>query len=310
MEFRHTPVMLDECIEGLSIKEDGTYIDCTVGGAGHSKEIAKRLNKGRLIAVDKDEEALSVAKERLSEFGEKVEFIHDDFKNLPLDLSAMNAPKVQGILIDLGVSSYQIDNAERGFSYINDARLDMRMDKSQVLSAYEIVNEYAEDELSRILFEFGEERFSRRIAKNIVKRRAEKKIETTLELERIVEESYPAEQRFKFGNPAKRTFQAIRIAVNGELTGLGEAIKELVNCLAPGGRIAIISFHSLEDRIVKTALKQLTGECTCPPDFPICVCGCKQTVKLINKKPILPSEREQKENKRSQSAKLRIAEKI
>lgn len=303
--------MLGECIEGLNIKPDGIYVDCTVGGAGHSKEIAKKLGeKGRLIAVDKDADALMVAGERLKEFGKKVSFLHDDFKNLTDDLDVMNVNGVDGILIDLGVSSYQLDSAERGFSYMKDAPLDMRMDRSQYLTAFNIVNEYSASEIIKILYDYGEEKLAKRIAENIIRFREKQTIETTLQLAKIVEDSYPAATRFKYGHPAKRTFQAIRIAVNDELGTLKESIKQMTLRLNRGGRIAVITFHSLEDRIVKTAFKELSTACTCPPDFPICVCGNQKEVELVNKKPILPSDEELKNNSRSQSAKLRIAQRL
>ena len=303
--------MLAECIEGLNIKADGIYVDCTVGGAGHSREIAKRLGSdGRLIAIDKDADALMVAGERLKEFGKRVTFLHDDFKNLTQDLEVMNIDGVDGILIDLGVSSYQLDNAERGFSYMKDAPLDMRMDRSQYLTAFNIVNEFSAGEIIKILFDYGEEKLAKRIAENIICVRSKQTIETTLQLAKIVEDSYPAATRFKYGHPAKRTFQAIRIAVNDELGTLKESIKQMAMRLRRNGRMAVITFHSLEDRIVKTAFKELSTDCTCPSDFPICVCGNKKEVELVNKKPILPSETELKENSRSQSAKLRIIEKL
>ncbi len=311
MEFAHIPVMLDECLEGLNIKADGIYVDGTVGGAGHSSEIVKRLSgKGRLICVDKDEDALKAAGERLAPFGDRVTFIHDDYKNLVAELDSIGVGKVDGILLDLGVSSYQLDNAERGFSYMKDAPLDMRMDRSQRISAYEVVNGYSESELARILFDYGEEKLARQIARNIIKARAEKPIETTLELAKIVEDTYPAKTRWKFGHPAKRTFQAIRIEVNDELSSLGEAVTQMARRLEKGGRMAVITFHSLEDRIVKSAFKELSLACTCPPDFPVCVCGKVQEVELVNKKPIVASEGELEKNSRSQSAKLRVIEKL
>lgn len=311
MEFAHIPVMLDECLEGLNIKADGIYVDGTVGGAGHSSEIVKRLSgKGRLICVDKDEDALKAAGERLAPFGDRVTFIHDDYKNLVAELDSIGVGKVDGILLDLGVSSYQLDNAERGFSYMKDAPLDMRMDRSQRISAYEVVNGYSESELARILFDYGEEKLARQIARNILKVRAEKPIETTLELAKIVEDTYPAKTRWKFGHPAKRTFQAIRIEVNDELSSLGEAVTQMARRLEKGGRMAVITFHSLEDRIVKSAFKELSLACTCPPDFPVCVCGKVQEVELVNKKPIVASEGELEKNSRSQSAKLRVIEKL
>lgn len=311
MEFAHIPVMLDECLEGLNIKADGIYVDGTVGGAGHSIEIVKRLSgNGRLICVDKDEDALKAAGERLAPYSDRVTFIHDDYKNLVAELDSIGVGKVDGILLDLGVSSYQLDNAERGFSYMKDATLDMRMDRSQRISAYEVVNGYSESELARILFDYGEEKLARQIARNIIKARAEKPIETTLELAKIVEDTYPAKTRWKFGHPAKRTFQAIRIEVNDELSSLGEAVTQMARRLEKGGRMAVITFHSLEDRIVKSAFKELSLACTCPPDFPVCVCGKVQEVELVNKKPIVASEGELEKNSRSQSAKLRVIEKL
>ncbi len=311
MEFAHIPVMLNECLEGLNIKADGTYVDGTVGGAGHSIEIVKRLSEnGRLICVDKDGDALKAAGERLAPYKDRVTFIHDDYKNLVNELDSIGVGKVDGILLDLGVSSYQLDNAERGFSYMKDAPLDMRMDRSQRISAHEVVNGYTESELARILFDYGEEKLARQIARNIVRARSEKPIETTLELAKIVEDTYPAKTRWKFGHPAKRTFQAIRIEVNDELSSLGEAVTAMARRLEKGGRMAVITFHSLEDRIVKSAFKELSLACTCPPDFPVCVCGKVQEVELVNKKPITASEEELENNSRSQSAKLRVIEKL
>ena len=311
MEFAHIPVMLNECLEGLNIKADGTYVDGTVGGAGHSIEIVKRLSEnGRLICVDKDEDALKAAGERLAPYKDRVTFIHDDYKNLVNELDSIGVGKVDGILLDLGVSSYQLDNAERGFSYMKDAPLDMRMDRSQRISAHEVVNGYTESELARILFDYGEEKLARQIARNIVRARSEKPIETTLELAKIVEDTYPAKTRWKFGHSAKRTFQAIRIEVNDELSSLGEAVTAMARRLEKGGRMAVITFHSLEDRIVKSAFKELSLACTCPPDFPVCVCGKVQEVELVNKKPITASEEELENNSRSQSAKLRVIEKL
>lgn len=311
MEFKHIPVLLDECIEGLEIKEDGVYVDGTLGGGGHSLEIVKRLNEnGRLIAIDRDEDALLAAGERLHAYADKITYVHDDFKNLCSALDQLGIEKVDGILLDLGVSSYQLDNAERGFSYMKDAPLDMRMDRTQYLTAFNIVNEYSVGELTRILYDYGEEKLAPRIAERIALVREKETISTTLQLAKLVEECYPASIRWKFGHPAKRTFQAIRIAVNGELTALEETVKNMALRLKKGGRIAIITFHSLEDRIVKNAFKELTLTCTCPPDFPVCVCGKKQEIKLVNKKPIIASEEEMKSNSRSESAKLRIAERI
>ncbi len=311
MEFSHVPVMLGECITGLNIKPNGVYVDGTLGGGGHSREIAKRLsNGGRLIAIDRDEDAILAAGERLEEYKNIVTIVHDDYKNMTIELDSLNIDKVDGILLDLGVSSYQLDNAERGFSYMQDAPLDMRMDRGQYLTAFNIVNEFNVSELTKIFFDYGEEKLAKRIAENIAVQREKKTISTTLELAKIIEMSYPAKTRWKFGHPAKRTFQAIRIAVNDELTGLGEAVKGMARRLNVGGRMAVITFHSLEDRIVKTVFKDLSTECTCPPDFPVCVCGKIKEVELVNKKPITASETELKENKRAESAKLRIIEKI
>lgn len=311
MEFAHIPVMLNECLDGLNIKSNGIYVDGTVGGAGHSIEIAKRLGEGgRLIAVDKDKFALQASRERLKDYLDKVTFIHDDYKNLIANLDEIGVGEVDGILLDLGVSSPQLDNAERGFSYMKDAPLDMRMDCDQTLTAYEVVNEFSEQDLARILFDYGEEKLARVIAKRIVNHRSQKPIETTLELAKIVGDSYPAKTRWKFGHPAKRTFQAIRIEVNGELSRLDEAITAMARRLRKGGRMAVITFHSLEDRIVKSAFKQLSLACTCPPDFPVCVCGKVQEVELVNKKPITASEQELEINPRSQSAKLRVVERV
>ena len=302
--------MLEEVLDGLQIKPNGTYVDGTVGGAGHSVEIVKRLDGGRLIAIDRDEDALIAAGERLAPYKDKVTFVHDDYKNMLADLDNLGIGEVDGILLDLGVSSYQLDNAERGFSYTKDAPLDMRMDRTQYLSAFNVVNEYSVGELTKILWEYGEEKLARRIAENIATAREKGTIATTLELAKIVEMSYPAKTRWKFGNPCKRTFQAIRIEVNGELAKLSEAIQGMARRLKKGGRIAIITFHSLEDRIVKNVFRDLNLECTCPPDFPVCVCGKVKEIELINKKPITASAEELERNPRAESAKLRIAEKI
>ncbi len=310
MEFKHVPVMLNECIEGLNIKPTGIYLDGTLGGAGHSSEIVKRLTTGKLIAIDKDEEALAVAKERLKEYSDKIIFIHDDFKNAIENLDKLGIGKIDGVLLDLGVSSYQLDNAERGFSYNSDAPLDMRMDQSQSMNAYEVVNNYSEKELADVLWKYGEEKLSRKIAFNIVKARQKAPIKTTLELAQIVLDSYPAKLRWKGGNPCKRTFQAIRIEVNGELRGLSEAIEALTLRLNEGGRICVITFHSLEDRIAKQIFVYLEKDCICPPEQLICTCNKRRDIKIITKHPILPTEEELKINTRSQSAKLRIAERI
>lgn len=310
MEFAHIPVMLNEVLDGLAIKSDGIYVDGTVGGAGHSSEIAKRLTSGRLIAFDKDEDALMASAERLAPYKDKVTFVHDDYKNMIHDLDTLGVGEVDGILLDLGVSSYQLDNAERGFSYTKDAPLDMRMDRSQYLTAFNVVNEYSVNELTKVLWDYGEERLARRIAENIAEAREKETISTTLQLAKIVEMSYPAKTRWKFGNPCKRTFQAIRIEVNGELRELEKALTEMARRLKKGGRMAVITFHSLEDRITKNVFKELNLACTCPPDFPVCVCGKVQEVELVNKKPITASEEELKFNPRAESAKLRIVEKL
>ncbi|HIT71404.1 MAG TPA: 16S rRNA (cytosine(1402)-N(4))-methyltransferase RsmH [Candidatus Scatovivens faecipullorum] len=307
MEFNHKSVMLEECIEGLSIKPNGIYVDGTMGGAGHSKEIAKRISKeGLLIGIDRDEEAICVAKERLKEFN-NIKFVHDNHDNIKNILEKLDITGVDGILLDLGVSSYQLDERNRGFSYMKDATLDMRMDKTQELTAKKVINEYSEENLSKIIFEYGEERFSRAIARKIVDYRKNKEIETTDELVKIIEGIVP--RRNKEGHPAKRTFQAIRIEVNNEIKPLYQTIIDSIDVLNSGGRLCVITFHSLEDRAVKNAFNDSIGKCTCPPDLPYCVCGAKSKGKIITKKPLLPKEAELQENSRSKSAKLRIFEK-
>ena len=308
MEFNHKSVMLSECIEGLKIKPDGIYVDGTMGGAGHSKEIAKRISKnGLLIGIDRDEEAICVAKERLKEFS-NVKFIHDNHDNIKEILENLNIDAVDGILLDLGVSSYQLDERNRGFSYIGNGVLDMRMDKSQKLTAKYVVNSYSEQELAKIIFEYGEERYSRMIAKKIVEYRNKKEIETTDELVNIIESVIP--RRKGEGHPAKRTFQAIRIEVNNEIKPLYDTVVNSINCLKSGGRLCILTFHSLEDRAVKNAYIDSAGKCVCPPGLPYCMCGAVSKGKIITRKPLLPSEKELEENSRSKSAKLRIFEKI
>jgi 16S rRNA (cytosine1402-N4)-methyltransferase len=302
--------MLDECIQGLDIKPDGIYLDCTLGGGGHSLEIVKRLRQGRLIAVDKDEEALASAKQRLKEYEDKITYIHDDFKNVIERLDELEVDKLDGVLIDLGVSSYQLDNGERGFSYNADAPLDMRMDRGQYLSAYNVVNEYEEEKLADIIWKYGEDKLSRKIARNIVEARRKEKIRTTAQLAEIVENSYPAKLRWKFGNPCKRTFQAIRIEVNEELKDLDKVINRLSLRLKISGRICVITFHSLEDRIVKRVFVELNKDCICPPHQPICTCDKRREVEIITKKPMTASENELQENSRSTSAKLRIAKRV
>jgi 16S rRNA (cytosine1402-N4)-methyltransferase len=307
LEFKHTPVMLNECIEGLNINPDGIYVDGTLGGAGHSKEIVKRLSKkGMLIGIDRDEEALKAAKENLKEFS-NVKYVHGNHDEIKEILEELNIDKVDGILLDLGVSSYQLDERNRGFSYLGSNELDMRMDQTQSLTAKDVVNNYDEEKLANIIFEYGEEKFSRNIARNICKYRAEKVIETTDELVKIIEESIPKSKQ-KDGHPAKRTFQAIRIEVNNEIKPLYDTVLNSIECLKENGRLCIITFHSLEDRAVKNAYIEAQGHCTCPKELPYCVCNYKSYGKIINKKPIEATEQEKEENSRSKSAKLRIFE--
>lgn len=309
IEFNHIPVMLEECIENLKINPDGIYVDGTMGGAGHSYQIAKRLSKkGLLIGIDRDEEALKVARERLKEF-DNVKFVHDNHDNIKEAIENLNIDKVDGILLDLGVSSYQIDEKTRGFTYIQDGPLDMRMDKSQTLTAEEVVNNYKEEELAKIIYEYGEEKFSRRIAKNICEYRQQKRITTTGELVSIIEKSIPRIHGDK-GHPAKRTFQAIRIEVNDEIKPLYNTVMDSIEILKSKGRLCIITFHSLEDRSVKQAYSDSEGKCICPPGLPYCACGKKILGKVITKKPILPNDEELEQNSRSRSAKLRVFEKI
>lgn len=311
IKFSHVSVLLRECIENLAIKPDGIYVDCTAGGGGHSLEIAKRLSAGgRLIAIDRDTDALRAARQRLRDYTDRVTFVHSNYAALQSVLVGLQIEKVDGVLMDLGVSSYQLDTAERGFSYMQDAPLDMRMDREQTLDAYGVVNTYAEDELRRILYEYGEERFARNIAANIVKKRDESPIRTTAELAELVKASMPKTAREGGHHPAKRTFQAIRIEVNSELSSIPPTLDAAVHALNPGGRIAVITFHSLEDRIVKQRFSSLASGCTCPREFPVCVCGKKPTVRTVTKKPVTASENELKVNPRSRSAKLRVAEKI
>ena len=310
IEFSHRSVLLDECMDGLDIKPDGIYVDGTAGGAGHSSEIAKRLESGRLVAIDQDETAVAVATERLNALGKNTTVVRSNFCELASVCRSLGIDEIDGVLLDLGVSSYQLDTAERGFSYSADAPLDMRMDNRCSLSAYEVVNSYSEQELKRILYDYGEERFAPAIASAIVKRRESRPIETTAELSDIIKYAIPPAAREGGHHPAKRSFQAIRIEVNRELDVIEPAIRGAVEMLRSGGRIAIITFHSLEDRIVKQAFASLASGCTCPKDFPICVCGNKPKVRLVNRKPILPSKAELEENPRSRSAKLRVAEKI
>ncbi len=311
IRFSHVSVLLPECIEGLNIRDGFTYVDGTTGGAGHSLEIAKRLGEGsRLICFDRDLDALSVAKERLRDYLDKVTFVHSNFSEMGAVLDELRVTNLGGVLMDLGCSSYQLDTPERGFSYQNDAPLDMRMDTTSSLTAEAVVNTYSEDELRRILFEYGEERFSSRIARRIVEEREKTPIKTTSRLSDIIKNAIPQKNRIGGPHPAKRSFQAIRIEVNGELSAIAPAMKNAVLRMAPTGRLAVISFHSLEDRIVKQTNAGFLQGCTCPPSFPVCICGKKPMLKLISKKPILPSEEELTYNPRSRSAKLRIAEKL
>lgn len=309
-KFSHVSVLLYECMEGLDIKPDGIYVDGTAGGGGHSYEIASRLTTGRLIAIDRDDEAIAAARVRLAPLGERALVVKSNYSDVRKVLSSLGVNRIDGMLLDLGVSSYQLDTAERGFSYNADAPLDMRMDTSSPFSAYNVVNEYSAEELKRVIYNYGEERFAPKIAAAIVKYREKKPVETTGELVSIIKGAMPAAAREGGHHPAKRTFQAIRIEVNGELAIIEPTIKDAVDLLKPGGRMAIITFHSLEDRIVKQTYADLASGCTCPKDFPVCVCGKKPTVKVVSKKPILPSAEELEVNPRSRSAKLRVAEKI
>ena len=309
MEFKHKSVLLEETINGLNIKLNGIYVDGTLGGAGHSKEILKQLSpEGLLVGIDRDQDALKAAKENLKEFP-NVRYIHGNHDEIEEILENLEIEKVDGILLDLGVSSYQLDERERGFSYLGSNELDMRMDKTQKLTAKEVVNTYSEENLANIIYEYGEERFSRQIAKNICEYRKSKTIETTEELVKIIEKSMPSFAK-KEGHPAKRTFQAIRIEVNDEIRPLYETVMKCIKHLKSGGRLCIITFHSLEDRAVKNAYNDAVGKCTCPKDLPYCVCGAKSEGKIVNKKPIIATEEELAENSRSKSAKLRIFEKI
>ena len=309
MKFEHKPVLLNEVIAGLEIKPGGVYVDCTVGGGGHSFEIIKRAKKGHLYAFDRDEEAINASKERLKQF-DNVTFIHDNYKNAKEDLDNLGVAGVDGVLIDLGVSSPQLDHGERGFSFLHEGRLDMRMDRRQKLSAYEVVNTYPREKLVEILYKYGEESNAKNIVQKIIEAREKSPIETTMELKNIVESAFPKKVIYGKGGVSKQTFQAIRIEVNGELEGLEQALSDLAGKLSSGGRMAVISFHSLEDRIVKNLFKNLSTDCICPPKTPVCICGHKASVKLINKKPITASKEELEFNPRSSSAKLRIIEKL
>jgi len=310
MEHKHYSVLLNECIDALNIRPDGIYVDGTLGMGGHSEQIAMRLTNGRLIAIDRDHTALERAGKRLAPYADRISFVHGNFRELPRLLRETGVNAVDGMLFDLGVSSPQLDEAERGFSYMADAALDMRMDHSEMLTAWVVVNEWPEAKLKRILYDFGEERYAPRIAAAIAERRKQTPINTTLELVDVIRGAMPAAALREKQHPAKRSFQAIRIAVNDELGSVSELMENATEFLAPGGRLAVISFHSLEDRIIKNAINSRERGCTCPREFPVCTCGFQQTLKCITRKPILPSARELEENPRSRSAKLRVAERV
>ena len=309
MEFKHKSVLLNETIDGLNIKPDGIYVDGTLGGGGHAYEVCRRLGeKGSIVGIDQDAAAIEAASARLKDFGEKVTIVRSNYCDMKSKLHELGIDKVDGIVLDLGVSSYQLDTAERGFSYREDAPLDMRMDTRQKMTARDIVNDYTEADLYRVIRDYGEDKFAKNIAKHIVQARAVKPVETTAELSEIIRASIPMKFQKKSGHPAKRTFQAIRIELNRELDVLRDSLDYMIDLLNPGGRFCIITFHSLEDRIVKSAFRKNENPCTCPPDFPVCVCGKKSKGSIITKKPILPSEEELEYNSRSKSAKLRIFE--
>ena len=309
MEFKHKSVLLNETIDGLNIKPDGIYVDGTLGGGGHAYEVCRRLGeKGSIVGIDQDAAAIEAASARLKDFGEKVTIVRSNYCDMKSKLHELGIDKVDGIVLDLGVSSYQLDTAERGFSYREDAPLDMRMDTRQKMTARDIVNDYTEADLYRVIRDYGEDKFAKNIAKHIVQARAVKPVETTAELSEIIRASIPMKFQKKSGHPAKRTFQAIRIELNRELDVLRDSLDDMIDLLNPGGRLCIITFHSLEDRIVKSAFRKNESPCTCPPDFPVCVCGKKSKGSIITKKPILPSEEELEYNSRSKSAKLRIFE--
>ena len=309
-EFHHVSVLLWECIDGLHIKPDGIYVDGTLGGAGHSSQIAQRLTTGRLIGIDRDQVALQAAGERLKPYQDRVTLVHSNFSEIKQVLADLEIAGVDGILLDLGVSSPQLDDGERGFSYMADAPLDMRMNRSDALTAYHVVNQWSYEELRRILFDYGEERYASKIASAICSRREVKPIETTLELVDIIRSAMPAAALREKQHPAKRSFQAIRIAVNDELGSVEKVMRDAIDCLNPGGRLAIITFHSLEDRIVKVGMANAAKGCTCPPSFPVCVCGKRPRVQIITRKPIVSGEEELENNPRARSAKLRVCEKI
>ncbi len=310
MEFKHISVLFGETIDELNLKDGGIWVDGTLGGGGHSHGILSRTKSGRLIGIDRDCEAIEAAKKRLAEFDGRVTYVNRNFSEIKDILNNLHIDKIDGAVLDLGVSSYQLDNAERGFSYMHDSALDMRMNRSDNLDAKTVVNTYSKEKLTRIFYDYGEEKWSKRIAEFIEEKRKIKPIETTFELVDIIKAAVPSGARKDGSHPAKRVFQAIRIEVNGELSILKQAVIDFADCLKPGGRLAVITFHSLEDRIVKTAFKELASGCICPKDFPVCVCGKKPVIKIITNKPILPDEDELKENSRSKSAKLRAAEKL
>ncbi len=309
-EFHHVSVLLEECLDALAIKSDGIYVDGTLGGAGHSSQIVQRLTTGRLIGIDRDEIALEAASKRLQPWADRVTLVHSNFCEIASVLQKLNISGVDGILLDLGVSSPQLDDGERGFSYMADAPLDMRMNRRDALSAYDVVNTWPQEELKRILFDYGEERYAPKIAAAICRRREEKPIETTLELVDIIRSAMPSAALREKQHPAKRSFQAIRIAVNDELGSVEKVMRDAIDCLNPGGRLAVITFHSLEDRIVKSAMSAASKGCTCPPNFPVCVCGKKPKVSLVSRKPITSTQEELEANPRARSAKLRVCEKI
>ena len=309
-DFHHISVLLQECLDGLDIKPDGIYVDGTLGGAGHSSQIVQRLTTGRLIGIDRDPVALEASGKRLEPYKDRVTLVHSNFCEMKQVIEDLGLPGVDGILLDLGVSSPQLDDGERGFSYMADAALDMRMNSQDSLSAYEVVNTWSQDELKRILFDYGEERYAPRIASAICRRREGKPIETTLELVDVIRSAMPPQALREKQHPAKRSFQAIRIAVNDELGSVEKAMCDAIPLLNPGGRLAVITFHSLEDRIVKNAMAEAAKGCTCPPNFPVCVCGKKPIVKLISRKPIVATDEELEVNPRSRSAKLRVCEKL
>lgn len=310
LKFKHVPVMLNEVLEGLNIKEDGIYVDGTLGGAGHSTEIVKRLSTGKLIGIDQDENAIKKSKEVLADYSDRTIILKENFKNIKNVLNTLGINKVDGILLDLGVSSHQLDEEERGFSYNKDAPLDMRMDRGNAFSAWDVVNKYSEKELEKIIWDFGEEKWAKRIAKFIVEERREAPIDTTFELVSVIKKAIPKKVRSQGGHPARKTFQAIRIEVNQELDILKNSILNANEVLNESGRLCIITFHSLEDRIVKDTFKYLNKDCICPPEFPVCTCNKKRELKILTRKPIIPSEEEIETNPRSRSAKLRIGEKV